>query len=249
MAASVTFLQKAGTGTNATAYTFSSQSLGTADADRYIIVGIVSRDTGQSTTLDSVTIGGVSATIVVNHRNLDGGGNTSFAAIAVANVPTGTTGDVVVTFSQETLRCGIGMWRTVGIDTTPTDTGGSSADDPTTSLDVSAGGIAVGIAMASNGTSTTTWAGLTEDWDDSTDVESTTYTGASDDFATIQSGLTVTANLTTPEAGNSAGAFASFAESTSGPANLKSYNTNLKANIKSINTNAIANVKSLNTNV
>lgn len=35
----------------------------------------------------------------------------------------------------------------------------------------------------------------------------------------------------------------------SGPANLKSYNTNLKANIKSINGNPIANVKSLNTNV
>ena len=35
----------------------------------------------------------------------------------------------------------------------------------------------------------------------------------------------------------------------SGPANLKSYNTNLKANIKSINTNLIANLKSLDTNV
>ena len=33
-----------------------------------------------------------------------------------------------------------------------------------------------------------------------------------------------------------------------GPANLKSYNTNLKANIKSIDTNLIANVKSLDTN-
>lgn len=33
-----------------------------------------------------------------------------------------------------------------------------------------------------------------------------------------------------------------------GPANLKSYNTNLKANIKSINTNVLANIKSLNTN-
>lgn len=33
-----------------------------------------------------------------------------------------------------------------------------------------------------------------------------------------------------------------------GPANLKSYNTNLKANIKSINTNLIANVKTLDTN-
>lgn len=37
--------------------------------------------------------------------------------------------------------------------------------------------------------------------------------------------------------------------SASGPANLKSYNTNVKSNIKSINTNAIANIKSLDTNV
>jgi hypothetical protein len=35
----------------------------------------------------------------------------------------------------------------------------------------------------------------------------------------------------------------------SGPANLKSLDTNLKANIKSYNTNVIANVKSINTNV
>lgn len=34
-----------------------------------------------------------------------------------------------------------------------------------------------------------------------------------------------------------------------GPANLKSYDTNLKANIKSINTNLIGNIKSLDTNV
>jgi hypothetical protein len=34
----------------------------------------------------------------------------------------------------------------------------------------------------------------------------------------------------------------------SGPANLKSYNTNVKSNIKSIDTNPIANIKSLNTN-
>jgi hypothetical protein len=34
-----------------------------------------------------------------------------------------------------------------------------------------------------------------------------------------------------------------------GPANLKTYNTNVAANIKTINTNPIANVKSLDTNV
>lgn len=40
-----------------------------------------------------------------------------------------------------------------------------------------------------------------------------------------------------------------FGAAPSGPANLKTYNTNPTANIKTINTNAIANVKSLNTNV
>ena len=49
------------------------------------------------------------------------------------------------------------------------------------------------------------------------------------------------------DAGNNTGW--NFAAIAAGPANLKSYNTNLKANIKSINTNLIANVKSLDTNV
>ena len=39
-----------------------------------------------------------------------------------------------------------------------------------------------------------------------------------------------------------------YHEASSGPANLKTYNTNAKANIKTINTNAIANVKTLDTN-
>ena len=40
-----------------------------------------------------------------------------------------------------------------------------------------------------------------------------------------------------------------YTDAAVGPANLKSYNTNVKANIKTINTNPIANVKSLDTNV
>jgi len=44
------------------------------------------------------------------------------------------------------------------------------------------------------------------------------------------------------------GIIASFSPPSIGPANLKSYNTNLKANIKSIDTNLIANIKSINTN-
>lgn len=48
--------------------------------------------------------------------------------------------------------------------------------------------------------------------------------------------------------GTSYGSEVTFTTLSSGPANLKTYNTNPVANIKSINTNLIANVKTLNTN-
>lgn len=40
-----------------------------------------------------------------------------------------------------------------------------------------------------------------------------------------------------------------FPTAVTGPANLKSFDTNVKSNIKSINTNVLANIKSINTNV
>lgn len=54
----------------------------------------------------------------------------------------------------------------------------------------------------------------------------------------------------TDSSGNIYGIIASIAPAgaASGPANLKSLDTNLKANIKSYNTNLIANVKSIDTN-
>lgn len=45
-----------------------------------------------------------------------------------------------------------------------------------------------------------------------------------------------------------AGAGIQYPFASAGPANLKSYNTNLKANIKTMNTNVLANVKTFDTN-
>ena len=131
-------LQSASDGANATTYTFSSQNLGDADTDRHIIVGISTRDVGTtSQAISSVSIGGVSATIVVQQRN--SATNTCVAGLAIAKVPTGTTGDIVVTFSEEVLRCGIGVWRAIGISATATDTGSSTSNNPSDSINISAG--------------------------------------------------------------------------------------------------------------
>ena len=78
-------------------------------------------------------------------------------------------------------------------------------------------------------------------------ISDTTGTNTSDRLSISNSaatgGATWNANNSIDGGGNSGWIFPAL-----GPANLKSYNTNLAANVKSINTNLIANVKSLNTN-
>jgi hypothetical protein len=73
------------------------------------------------------------------------------------------------------------------------------------------------------------------------------------DFALLENYFYDTKTLTVADtasvSGTNTGDNVAASTSVVGPANLKSYNTNLKANIKSINTNLLANVKKLDTNV
>ena len=245
--ASVTFQASAENTTTAIEYTFSSIDFGTAAANRYIIVGVSMKkqDAGDDITNTTVTIGGVSATRIKTQAASDTT-TTPVVSLYIANVPTGTSGDVYVNIGTFVVDIGIGVWRTTGISATPTDTDGSSADDPTVNLDVLAGGIIVGVVINTTALTTASWSGLTESYDDQ--IGAITYGGASLDSATTQT-VTCTADFAAPTAGGSRGAFASFPAVASGPANLKTYNTNVVANIKTINTNVIANVKTLNTNV
>ena len=75
------------------------------------------------------------------------------------------------------------------------------------------------------------------------DVGASTPTWSADKYSNIRGYMaTTTGNTKSPKL------VITYTLPAVGPANLKSYNTNLKANIKTINTNAIANVKTLNTN-
>lgn len=163
---SLTFVTSASDATDLTEYTFSGQSFGDepgAADTRYIIVGAGGR-AGSNLTVSSATIGGVAATVVIAS-----GATNAPAAIFIAEVPTGTTGDVVVTYSGAGMvSSAIGIWRMINpISSTATDT----ASDITPAsgvlnldLDVTAGGAAVGFT-ASRGADTTTWAGMTEAFD------------------------------------------------------------------------------------
>lgn len=187
--ASIVFTDNSVSGTNGTVFTFSSQSLGTATTDRQILVTLWGRDDGAgSPALTSVTVGGVTATVDITYLS---GSNRNRAAVVRAAVPTGTTGDVVVTFDTTVERCGIGVYAMYDAATSVTDTGFSEASTMTDTLNIPANGVAVGIAAIGGGGRTYTWTNLSEDFDEAVEGDET-YTGAHDAFETEQTALAIT---------------------------------------------------------
>lgn len=153
-----------------TTYTFSGLSFGATDAARRIVVG-VSGTIGGSTSrsVSSVTIGGVSATKLSQAISTDGG-NTTEGSLWLATVPSGTTGDVVVTWNNSVGRCGVDVFRMVKANATPYHTAtdivpASNALDA--NLNLVAGGAAIGIltTIASSGSVTAVWGNMTEQSD------------------------------------------------------------------------------------
>jgi hypothetical protein len=91
--------------------------------------------------------------------------------MGIAAVPTGTTGNVVVTMSGNMSRCGIGLWRIIGLvsavnhDSINTIVGADN--NPTGTIDVPANGIVIAQAYNQGATlRTVTWAGVSEDYDE-----------------------------------------------------------------------------------
>lgn len=190
MASRPTWLSSHSSGTDGSSVTFSSVGLGDADAARSIIVAVGARKASPSATLSSATIGGVSAAIL--HQTTRDG-NT--VAIIAADVPTGTTGDVVLNWSTTVLRHFAAVYRTVEADDIATAfdfEAGSAISNPTLDINAPAGGFLVAAGVNAN-TNTHTWSGATKDDDEA--VENTTLTAASEEFASAATGHTVTLTL------------------------------------------------------
>ena len=149
--------------TDATSYTFSSEAIGSPAENRVIALCIGSRS-ANSTTVSSITIGGVSATKQVEYRNLSNG--TTLANIWTAEVPTGSTADIVVTFSGPVYRCGVGIYRIVGIQSqVPYSSNGATANNVSIDMNTPDAEAAVIAMCTTNADGSTTWTGLTEDCD------------------------------------------------------------------------------------
>jgi hypothetical protein len=122
--------------------------------------------------------------------------NSNVVGVAIVDLPTGTTGDVVVTLPRQHVRCAIQLYRLIDCDSSAAaDTDTSVSDDPSWTLDVPAGGVAIGCAMnAHAGATVDTWTGLTEDFADFVEGTLSRMTSASDEFATEQTALAIDCN-------------------------------------------------------
>jgi hypothetical protein len=148
--------------TDGTTYTFTSQAIGFARSTRYVVVGVVARespDTSAQTV--TVTVGGIAATQVVLATSTAASGR-NLAGLYIAAVPTGTTADVVVEFSGGVNFCGLGVWALYDLNSpTATNTATSTSSSQTLSVDVNANGVAIGLSFA-NSDPDFAWTGTTE---------------------------------------------------------------------------------------
>ena len=196
---SYSFLQGATDETDTATYTFSSQNLGAADSRRWIIVCIIGIDVVEANSITSVTVGGVSATKLVQAE-----ASTLFrhASIWAAYVPTGTTGDIVAVFNNALFRAGYTAYRLL-TDIDPT----TSLYDFETDIVLSGNNLSVSIDRAPDGIiiaacvniggptpTTATWTGVSEDYE-------STFSGTANQILssastnTGTSPVTVTCNL------------------------------------------------------
>jgi len=193
--ATLSYADRYGDSANQTSYTATGIGIGTAAANRTLIITSTGFGFNTTTRHSSLTVDGSAATAI----GTEAVNSEEVGRIWVIDYPTGTTADIVLTFDGTQGGCDIGVFAAYGISTTAHDfqkdqDGGIS---PSVSLNVPAGGVAVAVGVSQEAAGST-WTGLTERWDDTLQA-GVSGTGAGDAFASVQSGLTVSVDFSSSE--------------------------------------------------
>lgn len=191
----LSFLDSGGTSATATSFTFTGATFGTADPERYILVGIGTSVSGGGLPT-GVTIGGVTASRVKSSSL----GTNPTADLWQALVPTGTSGNVVATYGSNATRIvSMGVYSLLPVlSSSYSSAKGGAGVAPLTasdSIDVPATGVVIAIGVANTGAAA--WSGLTENANFLTSTQRFTcasYQSSSGDIAVSVAFATATAD-------------------------------------------------------
>lgn len=182
---------------NSLSYTFSSQSIGTPSADRYVVVGLACVTSGTAV-LSGVTIGGAAADLLAQSTYQ---GNLR-SALLHRLVPTGTTANIVVTLTGGGFaQCmGLAIWNVTGNwSGVSGEDNSATSDDSGTVFTVTHPTVLANdkiITIGRTGSSaTTSWTNAVEDFDLLVESNQARMTGATSDIVADASNYVITGTL------------------------------------------------------
>jgi hypothetical protein len=188
------FLQLTASAGDATNYNLTNVNFGTADANRRILIAVLSRS-GGTTSFSSATIGGVSATIL-EQQTLAYSGSHNHVYLT-ADVPTGASGTVSLTFSSNQARVQIATYRVISATALVLADAQNSVNTSASSLSVSVAaenGIVLASAASLKGTVELSVSGIANT-DSNSVLESNTNMLFASERTTATATQTVTASL------------------------------------------------------
>jgi hypothetical protein len=176
-------------GTNTSTYTFSAAAPA-ANATDIVVVTIFGGT--ETRTVSSVTVDGNAMSLIVASNGVEA------CAIYAYAGSTSTSGNIVVSWSNNQGRCGIGVYVlsnasvTASDTATTTDTSGAI----TTTIDCPANGCIIGVVGCRSGNDSDpaefSWSGITENYDEQVENgNDASQTGASDIFMVAQTALSI----------------------------------------------------------
>lgn len=177
----ITYTTSAGSNANASSYTFNSLSSGSGDA-QYLIIAVGGKSSLFPRAVNSVTVNGSAATIVIAPSAV------YFTALAIFELSGQTSVNVVVGTTAEVINLTCGLWVVSALRSdAAVDTGTASGTAPSITLNSSVDGVCFAV-ISQGGSNTTDFGDLSVDYSRSQD-SSTVIAGGS----AITSSATVTA--------------------------------------------------------
>jgi len=161
-----------------------SLNIGTATSRKVVV--LVGTSGGAGATGATVKLDGEAMALI--HSSV--GGDLNECRLFQLNTTKGGTQTIVVQWASAAGHCSAGVWEVHGAADAVNDTLATGSDPFTGTIDVPAGGVCIAGGFFSNAQSVIWSAGVTEDYDDF--GGQLLGTGASDAFATIQTGMTIT---------------------------------------------------------